>query len=257
MAHKTLVGGTAYKVTGGKCLVGGTAYSIKKGRTLVDGTGYDVKFSAYNPVFADNEWAAIIDACQKNEVPSSWVVGDQKSMTINGKEYMIDIIGKGHDDYADGSGKAPLTLQMHDVYVSSYKMNNSATNVGGWGSSVMRATNLPYVLKKMPTEVQAAIREVKKLTSAGNKSTAINTTADKLFLLSCTEVNKSYTYAATGEGSPYAYYAAGNSTIKKKHWWLRSPSTANNSYFCLANTAGSIGGNSAENYNAISFAFCF
>lgn len=44
MAHKTLVGGTAYEVTGGKCLVGGTAYSIQKGRTLVGGTGYDVSF---------------------------------------------------------------------------------------------------------------------------------------------------------------------------------------------------------------------
>ena len=44
MAHKTLVGGTAYNVVGGKSLVSGTAYSIKKGRTLVDGTGYDINF---------------------------------------------------------------------------------------------------------------------------------------------------------------------------------------------------------------------
>lgn len=44
MAHKTLVGGTAYEISGGKCLVGGTAYSIQKGRTLVGGTGYDVSF---------------------------------------------------------------------------------------------------------------------------------------------------------------------------------------------------------------------
>ena len=43
--HKTLVNGTVYDVTGGKCLVNGTAYSIKKGRTLIGGTGYDIKFS--------------------------------------------------------------------------------------------------------------------------------------------------------------------------------------------------------------------
>ena len=49
MAHKTLIGGTAYDTKGGKCLVGGTGYSIKKGRTLVGGTGYDVSFAA--PVF--------------------------------------------------------------------------------------------------------------------------------------------------------------------------------------------------------------
>lgn len=42
--HKTLIGGTAYEVKGGKCLVNGVAYSIKKGRTLIGGTGYDITF---------------------------------------------------------------------------------------------------------------------------------------------------------------------------------------------------------------------
>lgn len=44
MAHKTLIGGTAYGVTGGKTLVGGTGYSIKGGKTLIDGTVYSVSF---------------------------------------------------------------------------------------------------------------------------------------------------------------------------------------------------------------------
>lgn len=44
-AHKTLVGGTAYTVKGGKCMVDGTVYNILKGRTLIDGTGWDITFS--------------------------------------------------------------------------------------------------------------------------------------------------------------------------------------------------------------------
>ena len=44
MAHKTLIGGTAYEVSGGKTLVDGTAYSIKNGKTLVEGTAYEVRF---------------------------------------------------------------------------------------------------------------------------------------------------------------------------------------------------------------------
>lgn len=44
MAHKTLIGGTAYEVSGGKTLVGGTAYSIAGGKTLVGGTAYDISF---------------------------------------------------------------------------------------------------------------------------------------------------------------------------------------------------------------------
>lgn len=42
--HRTLINGTAYEVTGGKCLVNGTVYNIKKGRTLINGTGYDINF---------------------------------------------------------------------------------------------------------------------------------------------------------------------------------------------------------------------
>ena len=44
MAHKTLIGGTAYEIDGGKTLIGGTAYSIDKGKTLVGGTAYEVGF---------------------------------------------------------------------------------------------------------------------------------------------------------------------------------------------------------------------
>lgn len=45
MAHKTLIGGTAYEISGGKPLVNGTAYSIDKGKALVDGTAYEVGFA--------------------------------------------------------------------------------------------------------------------------------------------------------------------------------------------------------------------
>lgn len=51
MAHKTLVGGTAYEISGGKTLVGGTAFSIKNGKTLVGGTAYEVGFESFTPIF--------------------------------------------------------------------------------------------------------------------------------------------------------------------------------------------------------------
>lgn len=54
MAHKTLIGGTAYESTGGKTLVGGTAYSIVGGKTLVSGTAYTLSFSAKTFTFTIN-----------------------------------------------------------------------------------------------------------------------------------------------------------------------------------------------------------
>lgn len=45
MAHKTLISGTVYEISGGKTLIDGTAYSIDKGKTLVGGTAYEVGFA--------------------------------------------------------------------------------------------------------------------------------------------------------------------------------------------------------------------
>lgn len=258
--HKTLVNGTAYEVKGGKCLVNGTAYSIKKGRTLIGGTGYDITFApAYDPVFANNTWEQIIEACHNNAVPDTWKVADHKPMTINGVDYQIDIIGKNHDTYASG-GKAPLTFQLHDCYGVKYAMNSSDTNVGGWTSCAMRQTHLPAILAKMPTEVRNGIREVHKLTSAGNQSATINTTADKLFLLSEIEIFGSVSYSKSGEGTQYDYYKAGNSRTKKfngsvYYWLTRSPFSS--ALFCVAGTNGLATNGDASSKFGVAFAFCF
>lgn len=259
-AHKTLVNGTAYTVKGGKCLVNGTVYNILKGRTLIGGTGYDITFApAYDPVFANNTWEQIIEACHNNEVPDTWKVADQKPMTINGSDYLIDIIGKNHDDYSDGSGKAPLTFQMHNCY-GEQKMNNSNTNVRGWGSSDMRIKRLPAILALMPTEVQNGIREVKKLTSAGNADNTIKATADKLFLPSEIEIFGKITYAKSGEGTQYDYYKAGNSPVKyygsnTTEWWERSPMAKNTTYFCSVRSYAN--SSIANALRGVAFAFCF
>ena len=262
-AHKTLINGTAYTIKGGKCMVNGTVYNIKKGRTLIDGTGYDITFKPlYDPVFANNTWEQIIAACHNNDVPETWKVADQKSMTIGGVDYLIDIIGKNHDDYSDGSGKAPLTFQLHDCY-GKQRMNNSNTNIGGWTSCAMRNTHLPAILSLMPTEVQNGIREVNKLTSAGSQSATINTTADKLFLLSEIEIFGSVSYSKSGEGTQYDYYKAGNSRVKKFNgsaisWWERSPHGSTSTPFCCVyiNGAAATYGYASNAYG-VAFGFCF
>lgn len=259
-AHKTRINGTIYTVQGGKCRVNGTGYDVQKGRTLINGTGYDITFKpSYDPVFANNTWEQIIAACHNNEVPDTWKAADQKPMTINGVDYQIDIIGKNHDDYSDGSGKAPLTFQLHACY-GKQKMNNSNTNNGGWTSCAMRQTHLPAILSQMPTEVQNGIREVNKLTSAGNVNNTIKTTADKLFLPSEIEIFGKIAYAKSGEGTQYDYYKAGNSTVKYLasntiEWWERSPSAKNTTYFCSVRSYAN--SSVANTLRGVSFAFCF
>ena len=211
--------------------------------------------------FADNEWSEIIAACQSGNVPASWVVGNYKNMTINGKAYRIDIIGKNHDTYAAG-GTAPLTFQMHDCYTEIKQMNSSNTNSGGWQNSAMRTTHLPAILNMMPAEVKAAIRDVQKKSSAGNQSSSIQTTNDKLFLLSEIEIFGSTTYSFAGEGKQYAYYQAGNSKVKNlsgsaSSWWERSPCSSNSAHFCRVNSGGNADAIDANYSYGVAFGFCF
>lgn len=211
--------------------------------------------------FADNEWSEIIAACQSGDVPDSWVVGNYKNMTINGKAYRIDIIGKNHDTYASG-GTAPLTFQMHDCYDETKQMNSSNTNSGGWTNCAMRSTHLPAILNLMPAEVKAAIRDVQKKSSAGNQSSSIQTTNDKLFLLSEIEIFGSTTYSFAGEGKQYDYYKAGNSKVKNLSgsagsWWERSPRSSSSAAFCLVLSNGTADANGASFSYGVAFGFCF
>ena len=232
-----------------------------------DGYWYRIVIDGLLENFSENEWSTIIKACQYGYVPDTWAVGDQKSMTIGGANYLIDIIGKDHDSYADGSGTAPLTLQMHELFKTAYQMNSSQTNVGGWKESAMRNTHLPAMLAQMPTEVQTAIREVGKTSSAGNQSSTIDTTADKLFLLSHIEIagttigNYYSQISATGEGSQYAYYASGGSKIKNSPgssasmWSTRSAYLPSSETFICYNSSGNIVQSASYCYAAP--AFCF
>ena len=245
-----------------------TIVATKDGQTtsgsvdVVSGTtSYTLALNFLKDNFADNEWTSIIAACHSGSVPSTWMVGNSKTMTINGASYQIDIIGKNHDTYASG-GKAPLTFQLHDCYADTKKMNSTSTNRGGWTSCAMRSTHLPAILNQMPAEVQSGIREVNKLTSAGSQSATINTTADKLFLLSEIEIFGSVSYSKRGEGTQYDYYKAGNSKVKKRngsaaYWWERSPHASNSARFCQVHSNGVAYTSDASFAYGVAFGFCF
>lgn len=214
--------------------------------------------------FADNDWSDIIAACQGGSVPSTWVVGNSKTMTINGKSYQIDIIGKNHDTYMAG-GTAPLTFQMHDCYATTYQMNSTATNDGGYDSSAMHTTHLPAIKALMPSEVQAAIKPVNKVSGVGDSSTSgVETVSCDLFLLAMVEIFGTTQNSVAGEGTQYDYYKAGNSKIKNlngaaSYWWCRSPYSGING-FCAVTYEGAVG-SSLDGYPTntagVAFAFCF
>lgn len=240
-----------------------SVFITRRGATTTGGTTPEPIIKA-DPVLANNTWAEIIEACQTNAIPSSWAVGDRKSMHINGTDYVFHIIGFNHDTYSDGTGIAPVTFQLVDAHNVGYQMEDSNTNSVGWTNSDMRKSHLPLILSTLPSEVQAGIREVNKLTSRGAMDATIATTADKLFLLSEEEVFSVHNFSYAGEGIRYEFYKNAGSRVKvmvgsgtQGSWWLRSPMT-NTTGYAVVSGYGEAGysGNTTDSL-AVSYAFCF
>lgn len=256
------VDGKARKIKGGYVGIDGKARKVKKGYIGVDGVARLCYTDAsFDPVFANNTWDDVIAACQSKAIPDTWNVGDQLTMTIDGVDYAVDIIGKNHDDYADGSGKAPLTFQLHECYTAKFPMNITNTNSNGWGSCYMRGLYLPNILELLPAAVKNNIREVNKTTNHSGAEGDV--TADKLFLLSEIEVFGFISGTDVGEGSQYEYYTKSSNNRKKtvngttSPWWTRSPYRMNTSYFVISDGVGNPNETYASTNQGVSFAFCF
>lgn len=211
---------------------------------------------AWEPNFSENSWEQVIWCCQHRIIPPTWAVGNQLTMIINKEEYyLIDIIGIEHDTYADSDQKAPFTFMLHQTYEDASAMYSTLPTTVTWADSYMRSTHLPKILTKMPTEVQTAVREVKKNTVSGGE------TADKLFLPSKAELTGD---TVASHGTQYPYFSGGNGLIKHRvnssalaKYWTRDTDIVNSKYFCYVSTTGEILSQSAKSSAFVSPAFCF
>lgn len=196
-------------------------------------------------------------------------VGDTVSISINGTSYEFVIIGFNHDTLASATayggttatGKAGISLQMKDCLNTTYQMNSSNTNSGGWGNCALRTTLQNTIKGQMPSAWQSIIKTVTKKASAGGASSTISSYSDTLFLLAEVEIFGSTTYSVAGEGDQYAWYKAGNSKVKKYNgsangWWERSPFASDSGNFCGVHSSGFANGASANASIGVAFGFC-
>ena len=205
-------------------------------------------------------WPAVASVSETGMASKLWSVGDAKTITVNSVTYTAVILGFNHDTKTAG-GKAGITFQLQNCLATTYPMEATHINTNGWTGCVMRQTTMATLLTQLPAALQSSIKQVNKLTSAGNESATINTTADKLFLLSEIEVFGSATNSKAGEGTQYDYYKAGNSKIKTvngsaNYWWERSPIGSDYTTFCAVDSTGNATSYAAGASVGVSFGFC-
>lgn len=226
-------------------------------------------------------WAEIAEIAKAGRAACVFNIGDEKTITLStGEKITLVILGFFHDTYYDSEydedTSYTITFGMKNCLATRYQMNASNTNVGGWESSKMRTSVMPTLLSQLPADLQSVIKSVYKKTSAGNKSTTITTTNDKLFLLSEVEVNGTTATTYADEGEQYAYFkrnggyvqygndgyypngikALSNGDGGSYYWWLRSPSVANAYTFRYVDGGGNVSYGSAGFSCGVSFGFC-
>lgn len=239
------------------------------------------------PTFAESDWATIAEESEKGNAQKYFAVGDEKTIELTtGEEITLVILGFNHDDLT-GGGKAGITIGMKNLLATTYKMNSSNTNAGGWNGSAMRTSTMATLLSQLPADLRNVIKQVNKKATAGSQSTTITTSVDKLFLFALAELasktglenstgtsikNNAATYEQ--EGTQYEYfkntvgdadiYKACPALVKKlsngggsaNGWWLRSPILGYSTYFWYVIPSGHVGSYGASLSSGVSFGFC-
>lgn len=198
----------------------------------------------------DLSWQFITSMSENGKAGGVFHLHDTKEVELTtGEKIEVEIVGFNHDILASDETKtAGITFGMKDCLTQAYRMNPSNTNVGGWKESEMRIVHIrEHFYDVLPDDLKAGIKQVNKKTSAGNKSTAIETTADDVWLFSLVEMG------VTGLSTPYnqegcAYPAFTSNTLRVKHsgtggstknYFTRSPYTGNAAQFRYITTSGS------------------
>lgn len=163
MAHKTLISGTAYSVTGGRDLIGGTGYGCKAGKTLIGGTGYDIPFAKGIPLSTITPGAILM--LNESGSPAQFCVAKH--------------------DYESELNGAGLTLI---VKKSSYGSETDFGISNSYASSTINKKLTTYASTVIDKRIRNEIRSIKIPITKGNGNAETTTMDTKCFILSLTEL---------------------------------------------------------------------
>lgn len=220
--------------------------------------------------FEKASWSDIAALSESGSADKYFSVGDEKTISLTtGEQVTLVILGFDHDDLT-GGGKAGMTIGMKNLLATTYRMNATATNEGGWDESEMRTSTMATLLSQLPSDLQGVIKQVNKKATAGGASTSITTSADKLWLLAEVEVDGTTSAGYADEGEQYEYWKTvkdgtvaadrikylSNGSGSANIWWLRSPYVSYSTNFRIFISSGGVNDGYAYYTRGVSFGFC-
>lgn len=211
----------------------------------------------------DMSWADL-SAKIKTEDFTGLHIGDYKDFSMSdGEEVRVEL--SGFNTFMNVGDNPVLTaphlvFTYRDCLATTYQMNSTNTNTGGYGASALAETVNTTIYNKLPADLRAVIKEVRRLDN--NKGTW-DWASRKLWLLQETEVfgRNNWSDGYDGGGIQLPIFAHSYRHIVKglgkgaaergsrAAWWLASPSAGNTTNFCGVNTNGNANGYYGASYS--------
>ena len=227
------------------------------------------------PNFATDSWSTII-ANVKAGNGSEYAVGSTKEVDL-GTTYgthTLRIANTSTPSECSGTGFSQtacgFVLEFADI-ITTHKMNDTDTNVGGWPAISMRTFVNNDIYNAIPSEIKNAIIDTTVVSGHGNTSGETNfTSTDKLYLLAPKEIYTNWPNnfdTAKDLTRTLDYYtnigvttSGYNVTIKKNgtsadYWWLRAATSNFTTDFLFVYDLGGWSNYYASSINGVAPAF--
>ncbi len=240
--------------------------------------GIEESKGGVSPVaFSTDSWETIVSAVKSGDT-SVYKVGDTKEIDMGDYgTHTLRVANTSTPSECSTTGFSQtacgFVLEFADI-ITTHKMNDAATNVGGWPATSMRTFVNNDIYNAIPSEIKNAIIDTTVVSGHGSTAGEENfTSIDKLYLLSTAEV------WAQGSSSTIDYDTArdvtrqldyyknlGTSTsnssgaIKKNgtsadYWWLRAAYSTGTNYFLAVTNNGAWDRTNANATNGVAPAF--
>ena len=220
--------------------------------------------------FEKDNWSTIAANVKSGNI-SKYNVGDTKSVDLGTYgTHTLRIANTSTPSECSTAGFSQtacgFVLEFADI-ITTHKMNDTATNVGGWPATSMRTFVNNDIYNAIPSEIKNAIIDTTVVSGHGPNDTENFTSTDKLYLLAPREIWYYASDTAYDLTRQLDYYknlgvsdGANSEAIKKNgtsasYWWLRAADSNNSDTFSVASTYGVLGIGSTDTMNGVSPAF--
>lgn len=235
---------------------------------LIDGNLNDEECGIKKPIsFAVDEWEmiqSVSKGCVNNPSSCPYSVGDEKEIDLGsyGKHTLrLTNLNSPSDCNSSSFSQSAcgFVVEFKDI-ITTYQMNDSNTNFGGWKNSKMRTflnstDDSSSIYNALPVELKNVIIDTNVISGHGSRESSNFNTTDKLYLLATAEIwsqgrtNTIDNDSARTNTRQLDYYQGVSTSDSSKaikldssgsvsYWWLRS---ARSNYDYLFYNAGYIG----------------